>query len=373
MFESRTYEQLMKETLALAPPGIDLRQGSIFYDAVSASINKIARLYADLDRVFNLVFITTATGEYLDRRAWEFGITRKAATPAKYHFVYTGTRPQVGERFFHNDSGFYFTLTEIDKALYLEAETLGTACNDIQDGDIAVPVDTVVGLTSANFSEIYEYGVATEDDESLRARILEKIAGPAENGNRQHYKTWCESVAGVGRAWVKPLWNGENTVMGVLISPEGLPVSDSVIKDVQQYIDPNDLGLTAIVDGKTYVVGDGCGNGRANIGAHFTAISAEALTVNVAFQAELASGRASNDLKTAVEDAITEYLQNLVLTVKEDDVLIVRLNAIGAILTTLSDYLVDYRDLTLNGKTENIRAKDTEVPVLGEVSISVIP
>lgn len=110
----------------------------------------------------------------------------------------------------------------------------------------------------------------------------------------------------MGRAWVKPLWNGENTVMGVLISPEGLPVSDSVIKDVQQYIDPNDLGLTAIVDGKTYVVGDGCGNGRANIGAHFTAISAEALTVNIAFQAELASGRALNDLKTAVEDAITE-------------------------------------------------------------------
>ena len=372
MFEAMTYEQLMKETLALAPPGIDLRQGSIFFDSVSATINKIARLYADLDRVFALVFIATATGEYLDNRAWELSITRKAATPAKYHFAYTGTEPPIGARFFHNDSGFYFTLQEADQALYLEAEAPGPECNEIQSGDIAVPVDTIVGLTSASFSDIYEYGAATEDDESLRARIFEKIAGPAENGNRQHYKTWCESVAGVGRARVKPLWNGENTVMGVLISPEGLPVLETVVDDVQQYVDPNDLGLTATVDGKSYVVGDGCGNGRANIGAHFTAISAEPLTINIAFRAELVSGQNVTDLTTAVETAITEYLQNMVLTAEEDDILIVRLNAIGAILTTLTDYLVDYSGLTLNGATANIRAEDTEVPVLGEVSISVV-
>ena len=30
MFEARTYEALMEEVLAAAPPGIDTRQGSIF-------------------------------------------------------------------------------------------------------------------------------------------------------------------------------------------------------------------------------------------------------------------------------------------------------------------------------------------------------
>ena len=372
MFEAQTKERLMADVLAKAPPGIDTRQGSIFFDAVSATVEKIARLYTDLDRVFELVFIATATGEYLDRRAWEFGIERKAATPAKYHFVYTGTRPQVGWRFFHNDSGFYFVLREDDSGLYLEAETTGIVCNEIQNGDIAVPVDTVVGMTSANFADVYEYGVSTEGDESLRTRVLEKIAGPAENGNRQHYKTWCESVAGVGRAWIRPLWNGENTVMGILISPAGLPVSESVVRDVQQYIDPNDLGLTTVVNGKTYVVGDGCGNGRANIGAHFTAVSADSLKINIDFQAELVSGKSSADLKEVVETAVAEYLRDLVLNSKESDVLIIRLSAIGAILAGLPDYLIDYRDLTLNGGTENIRAKDAEVPVLGEVTIGVI-
>ena len=124
MFESRTYEALLKETLALAPPGIDLRQGSIFFDSVSATVNKIARLYADLDRVFTLVAIFTASGEYLDLKGDEFGMTRLSATPAKYDFVYTGTRPAAGWRFFHNDSGFYFVLREDDTGkLYLEAET----------------------------------------------------------------------------------------------------------------------------------------------------------------------------------------------------------------------------------------------------------
>ncbi len=52
MFEDRTYERLMEETLELAPEGIDTRQGSIFFDAVSATVNKIAKLYTDLRRVF---------------------------------------------------------------------------------------------------------------------------------------------------------------------------------------------------------------------------------------------------------------------------------------------------------------------------------
>lgn len=373
MFESRTYEQLMKETLALAPPGIDLRQGSIFFDSVSATVNKIARLYADLDRVFTLVAIFTASGEYLDLKGDEFGMTRLSATPAKYDFVYTGARPTAGWRFFHNDSGFYFVLREDDTGkLYLEAETPGTACNDIQNGDIAVPVDTVVGMTSANFAGIYEYGVDTEDDEAFRDRILEKVAGPAENGNKQHYKTWCESREGVGRARIDPLWNGENTVKAVLISPLGLPVPESVVEDVQEYVDPADLGMTAEIDGKTYVVGDGLGNGQANIGAHFTAVSADSLTIDLAFSAELASGRNATELQEAVEAAVTEYLRDLVVDAEDEAVVVVRLSAVGAILSGLTRYLVDYHDLTLNGGSDNVRAGDDEVPVLGEVTIRVV-
>ncbi len=375
MFEAQTYEALMKDVLAMAPEGIDTRQGSIFFDAVSATVNKIAKLYTDLDRVFETVFIVTAHDEYLDLRAAEYGMSRNAATSAKYLFVYTGTRPAVGWRFFHNDSGYYFTLCgDENGSLYLEAETPGTECNYIQDGDIAVPCNTVLGMTSASFGPVYGegYGTDTEDDDHLRNRIFEKVSGPAENGNRQHYKTWCESVDGVGRAIIFPLWYGRNTVKAVLISPDGLPVADSVVEEVQRCIDPADAGMTVEVNGRTYTFGDGKGNGQANIGAHFTAVAAAALYVNLSFTAELSASQTAENVRQAVTEAITEYLKGLVLGAADGTTIIVRISAIGAILAGLTTYLVDYADLTINGSEGNVRLAADEVPVLGEVSVDVL-
>lgn len=375
MFEMQTYERLMKEVLAMAPDGIDTRQGSIFFDAVSATVNKIAKLYTDLDRVFQVVFIITASGEYLDLRAAEYGMSRNAATSAKYLFLYTGTRPPAGWRFFHNNSGYYFTLCEDeDGSLYLEAETPGTECNYIQNGDIAVPCNTVKGMTSASFGPIYGegYGTDTEDDEHLRNRILEKIAGPAENGNRQHYKTWCESIDGVGRAIIFPLWAGQNTVKAVLISPSGLPVADSVVDEVQRYIDPADEGMTVEMDGKTYVFGDGRGNGQANIGAHFTAVAATACYINVSFLAELPASQTTENVQQEVVEAVTDYLKGLVLNAADGSPIIVRISVIGAILSSLNTCLIDYADLTINEAEVNIRLAADEVPVLGEVNVGVI-
>ena len=71
-------------------------------------------------------------------------------------------------------------------------------------------MNNIEGLISATFGAIYETGSDEDDDESLRNRVIEKIAGPAENGNKQHYKTWCESIDGVGRARNFPQWLGEN-------------------------------------------------------------------------------------------------------------------------------------------------------------------
>jgi len=375
MFEARTYDKLMEEVLALAPQGIDTRQGSIFFDAVSATVNKIAKLYTDLDRVFQIVFIVTAHGEYLDLRAAEYGMRRNAATEAKYEFRFTGTRPEAGRRFFHNDSGYYFVLREDeDGALYLEAETPGTECNYIQDGDIAVPVDTVRGMTSANFGGIYRdgFGTDTEDDEHLRQRLFEKISGPAENGNRQHYKTWCESVDGVGRAVIFPLWYGQNTVKAVLISPDGLPVAEDVVEEVQRYVDPADEGMTVEVDGKTYVFGDGKGNGQANVGAHFTAAAATPVTIHLTFTAELPPSQTGENVRQAVAKAVTDYLKGLVLNAKNGAAIIVRISVIGAILAGLTAHLIDYADLTLNGAEGNIRLAADEVPVLGEVTVNVL-
>lgn len=371
MFEDYTYESLLEDVLDNAPNDIDTRPGSIFYDAVSGILLKVAKLYTDLDIVFSLVMINTATGEYLDTKASEYGVTRLPATSCCYLFEYEGIRPDIGESFFTN--GLYFVLKESDDGtLYLEAEEAGTIGNGIYAGTAAVPVNSIQGLDSATFGEIYSQGTDTETDEDLRERVLEKVAGPAENGNRQHYKSWCESISGVGRVRLTPLWNGENTVKAILISPNGLPVDGNVENAVQQYIDPNSLGRTVTLNGRTYNVGDGLGNGVANIGAHFTAAAADSLAIDVSFSVEIAEGKSEREVEQAVKNAVKSYLKELVMGTPDDEIIVVRINAIGAILAGLTSYIVDYSSLELNGSTENITSGDDEVPILGEVMLDVL-
>lgn len=372
MYEYNTYEKLMADVMNEAPPGLDTRQGSIFYDAISAMVNKIAKLYSDIDDTMALYSIATASGEYLDLKAAEHGVSRHPATTAKFYFEHEGTDPELGARFFHENGHYYILRRSEDEELYLEAEEPGTASNEVQRGDVAVPMVTVNGMTSSTFGDVYEYGTDDEADDDLRTRTMEKIAAPSENGNRGHYKTWCESVTGVGQARIVPLWNGDNTVKAVLVSPLGLPVSQEVEKAVQEYVDPNDKGMTVEVNGKVYNVGDGLGNGVANVGAYFTAVAAGQKIIDVSFQAELADRSSEEQVKEAAEAAITEYLKNLVISSRDGAGVIVRTSAIGAILSDLTEVLVDYHDLQINGSEDNVTVGLDDVPVLGEVTVSAV-
>lgn len=368
MYEAYTYERLLEDVLNNAPEGVDTRQGGIFYDAVSGVLMKIAKLYTDLDLVVELSRLTTTSGSELDAKASEHGLERLAATKAKYRVTFEGTTPDVGERFYYDGAYFLLKQDNGNGVYYLEAETAGESGNNIYAGTPAVPVNNIEGLVSATFGAIYENGSDEEDDESLRTRILEKIAGPAQNGNRQQYKTWCEGIDGVGRARIFPLWLGENTVKAVLIDPTGKPCGEAKVAEVQNAIDPADKGMTATVNGKTYTVGDGLGNGLANVGAHFTAVGATPFNVKVSFAAELAEGASADSVKTEAAEAIEEYFKGLVLDTAAGTNIVVRISAIGAILSGL-DNLLDYSDLLLNGGGGNLAPGEDDVPVLEEVVI----
>lgn len=368
MFEDMTYERLLADVLKNAPKGVDTRSGSIFYDAVSGVLIKIAKLYTDLDLIVDLTRVQTATDDALDAKAGEYGLTRLSATCAKYYVTFEGATPASGTRFYHD--GQYFILREDANAgmSYLEAEIAGISQNNIYEGTRAVPVSRVTGLTSATFGRLYESGTDSEKDESLRRRIQDKISGPAENGNKSHYKLWCESIDGVGRARIFPLWNGPNTVKAVLIDGVGAPCSASKVAEVQEYVDPATRGYTVEVSGRTYVVGDGLGEGVANLGAHFTAAAAIPMYVTIAFNAELASGYTIETAEREATETLTAYFHKLVLETQEATDIVVRVSSVGAILTTLESVL-DYSGLTLNGGTENLRPGEDYVPVVERVRI----
>ena len=238
--------------------------------------------------------------------------------------------------------------------IYIEAEKAGTEANDIPAGTSVVPTDTQRSLTACSIVEELEPGADDEDDESLRKRVQEKIAGPAENGNQQHYKTWCESISGVGRARIVPLWAGENTVKGILIDTEGGPASEAVVQRVQEYIDPGGTGL---------------GEGQANIGAHFTATSATAKRVNISFSVTLAKGGDLASVRSAAQTALKAKIKSINLTTDDSETPTLRISTVGNTIYSLLGVL-DYANLRFNGQTANVEAGKEEVFVLGEVTVS---
>ena len=373
-FADRTYENILQEVLEEGEAlGVSTRKGDVFYDAVSAACFKLAKYYADLDNAFELLFITTAKDQFLNLRGEEFNVYRNDPTKALYEFRYTGSTPAIGDRFFTN--GLYFILTSRenirDGALILEAETAGDQYNTILEGTPAVPDQTVADLTASSFGAQIEPGANIEGNEPYRRRIREKVAGPAQNGNRQHFKTWCESIGGISRARGIPLFAGENTFMSVLIGADGTPAASTLVDEVQKYIDPITQHLTVQFEGKTIEVGDGLGNGVANVGAHFAAVAAEPVVINISALVTIKPPATIDQVINEATQGFQAILKEIAIDTPEDEDMVVRMSSMGACLFSLTT-IRDYTNLALNNAASNIDIRRTQVAVLGEVDIRAV-
>ena len=102
--EVYTFDYLMAQALSQVPNTVDKRQGSIIYDALAPACYRLADFYNTLRNVYKDTFAETATGESLDYRVAEQGITRYSATCAikKAYFASAAEQPMavpLGARF----------------------------------------------------------------------------------------------------------------------------------------------------------------------------------------------------------------------------------------------------------------------------------
>lgn len=364
----RTYEDLMEEALAYGEErGVDIRQGSIYYDAVVGHCIRTAKFYEDLKIMADLVLLDTATGEQLDQLGKEHGMKRNEATYSKWKLICEGTEPDSNTRFFVDS--LYFILSKGNNALYLTAEQAGSAANALIPGSNCVPVVNIQGLTSSILGELVSYGTDIEDDDSFRLRIREKVGRSAENGNKQHYKTWCEDVSGVGRAKIFPLWAGPNTVKGIIFDTGGKPALQTLVDAVQEYIDPITKNYTVTVDGVSYVVGDGLGEGVANLGAHFLAEPAKEKKISISFSASFIQGNTKESAEKEAIEVIEANFKKMALESSDTDNMVVRYTSIGAIISSLNSVL-DYSSLLINGASENVIIDSDSVATLTEVTVN---
>ena len=212
-------------------------------------------------------------------------------------------------------------------------------------GSITMIPKTIQGITACTNLEPARGGYAAESDSALRERYYEALRTPATSGNIYHYKQWAKAVSGVGDAKVYPLWAGDNTVQVVIINDNMQPADDTLIKSVQDYIDPES---------------NGTGEGQAPIGAYCTVTSAEALLVNISVKLILQEGYSTVE----IDGAVKEYLKEIAF--KQNYVSYGRIG--NAILDVTG--VKDYENLLINDGTANIIVPDKSVAVLGEVVIS---
>jgi uncharacterized phage protein gp47/JayE len=358
MYEDQTKAAILDRMLAESPDDIDKRQGSVTYDLLSPAAIEMTGLYTGLDTVLELGFADTTSGEYLDRLAAEFGLTRKPAVKSIGSLTFTGpdgtaipagTIASTG-----GDSPVYFvtktaaTIAGTSVTVAAEAEEPG-ADGNVSIGGVNTMVGDLVGIVTVTNAVNFEGGVDTESDEALLARYYERARRAVTSGNVNHYRQWALEVPGVSDAKIYPIWNGPGTVKVVLLGDNKTAPDSAVIEAAQTYIDPTQ---------------DGKGEGAAPVGAIATVQGAKEVPINIVANVDLAPGATLDEVKAQVAAGVTAYLETLAF---KDP--IVRINQIGNVILDIPP-VIDYSGLTLNGTTGNIVVDDGGVAVLGTVNLS---
>jgi uncharacterized phage protein gp47/JayE len=342
-----TKEEIMERMFSGIPDTYDKSEGSFIYDAVVAVSIALEDGYLEMEANLDKYFVDTTYGEYLDRRASDYGVYRKPATFASTTLTITGTDGTLipADTRFYSDTVYFKSLTpatisggSITVSVVCELEgTLG----NVPANTITNLEQAIVGVTSVTNVNPVTNGTDAESDELLKERVYAVIQTPSTSGNVQDYLNWCNEVVGVGAAKVLPLWNGNGSVKCVLVNSNMRAADAALITAVQDHVEV-----------------------ERPIGAVVTYVSATELAINVTVDVTLAEGYDLPTVTPNITDEMTAYLKTIAFVSST-----VSYAAIGSkILDT--EGVLDYQNLSVNSGTVNISVANTEIPVVGTINVT---
>lgn len=372
-----TYAYLMNIALAQVSDTLDKREGSIIYDALAPACYVLADCIMQLYRVTQETYVETATGEYLDLRAAEYGITRHEATAAvkRGDFKDQQDLPMEipeGSRFSTISttvpviyvSGRQLIDAEgrpIPGAYRMTCETVGTVGNEYT-GNLT-PISNIMNLKTATLSTTIVPASDTEDDETLRKRYIDAVNAKPFGGNVAQYREWMQAQDGVGAVQIYPVWNGGGTVKISVLDSSYNPITEEFQQELQQLIDPENY--------------HGQGIGQAPIDHFVTIAIPTEVEINVNALLTLSTGIGIEQVQDSVEEAINNYLYQLrTQWANSDDqnryALSVYVAQITAAILSVSG-VVTVNNLTVNTFSGDLSLVETgelqQIPVLGEVTL----
>lgn len=353
MFEDMTFETLMKRMLARVPDNIDKREGSIIWDAIAPVAVEFVENYIALNTVVQESFADTQSRSYLIKRVSERGLSPKEATKAILKGVFTPATLNLKMNVrFSCDQLNYKVIEKIADGEYeLECETAGTIGNETF-GKL-IPIEYIEGLETATLTELLIPAEDDENTEALRQRYFDSFDKNAYGGNISDYIQKTNNLNGVGCTKVTPVWNGGGTVLLTIMDSEYNPASETLVRNVQNAIDPS---------------GDATGLGIAPIGHVVTVQTAEAVTIDISANFIFSDDYNFAGCKAQIERAVNDYLLEQRKLWPNIDYLTIRIAQIEARILNNTIGLLDIIGTTINGTASNLVLTKYQVPVGGEVS-----
>lgn len=351
--DTRTTEEIHNAMLGDISDEYEKVEGSFIYLATKPVAQQLRVVEQNLIDMNSKLDIENLRGNELEDRVYDrTGIERKQATYATCDLTVEGNGDvNVGD-LFESESGVQFEATET--VTIATSGIVNVRCvqpgviGNIPSGKINMIPVTLDGITSCVNNNPSSGGYGVEADADLLERYYERIRTPSTSGNKYHYINWAKEVSGVGDAKVFPLWNGSNTVKIVIIDSNKQAASETLVADVQSYIDPNSSGL---------------GEGKAPIGAVCTVASAAEKAINVSFSATLEQGYTHETVIQNATENISEFLKSIAFSLDY-----VSYTKIGSIILDTTG-IKDYTNLTINDGISNIDIADVEVAIIGGVTI----
>lgn len=382
--EDNTYEKIMSRMLAQdILVNVDKREGSMIYNALAPCAMELATAYTMIDILQEQTYLMTATGTNLDKRCYDYGISRTEATQAlrigsfkKYqvdddgNYVLDENGGKIlvdmdipeGSRFMPPDnSDIVFKYAgETDGYKILQCESAGTGGNE-HTGTI-LPVTPINGLIEARIVSTYVYGEDEETDDELRERTKEYLNYMPYGGNIADYIEKVNAISGVGNTKVFPAWQYNGSVLLSVVDPTFNPISDEFAEYLKKQIDPEES--------------TGQGIGIAPIGHFVTITTPVEKTVDVELTLVVSVNAETGEVHQQVDEIIEDYFDSVRKQFAQDVKLaLYRAKIIELILSGVPE-VVNVTDVLLNGGDGDIVYSDEGgigrqyLPKLGEVTIN---
>lgn len=347
---ARTASEVTTDILNNMSESYDRSTGSVIYDLQAPIGEEIAKLESTNDDILKNAFFDTASDEYKEIIAKDrANITRRAATYATGYVTITGTpgtEIPAGTKV-ASDYLMFSTLKDATvgeggtAAVEVQCETAGSAGN-VPTGAIYEFTVTISGLNSVTNPEAFTSGYDIEAIDDFSKRYYAAIRKSAGAGTVDDYEGWALEVDGVAAAVCFGRTPTAGCVTIYIMDQNHRAAGAELLQSVSDYMETvRPCPASVIVS------------------------PVEEIEIDISATIYVSSGQAE-DYRTAIEGAIKDYIEDIGYSHDSRRVSVALIS--DAILGV--DGVTDIDSLTVNGGNESILLGDTEIAVMGTVTIN---